>query len=117
MALIVKGAFAIGRDKDMARLVLSLPLVGMDTVGAGAGSYVRIDPYSDAIKLGPDSAGYRVGTCWEEGGVETVSVTDCHLMLGYLNPDNFLGGALELNVDRARQCIKDQISDKLGMSC
>jgi len=116
MALIVKGNFAIGRDKDMARLVLSLPLVGMDTVGAGAGSYVRIDPYSDAIKLGPDSAGYRVGTCWEEGGVDTVSVTDCHLMLGYLNPDNFLGGALKLNVDKARQCIKDQVADKLGMT-
>jgi N-methylhydantoinase A/oxoprolinase/acetone carboxylase beta subunit len=116
MALIVKGNFAIGRDKDMARLVLSLPLVAMDSVGAGAGSFVRIDPYSDAIKLGPDSAGYRVGTCWEEGGVDTVSVTDCHIILGYLNPDNFLGGALELNVDRARQCIKDQLADKLGMS-
>lgn len=116
MALIVKGNFAIGRDKDMARLVLSLPLVGMDTVGAGAGSFVRIDPYSNAIKLGPDSAGFRVGTCWEEGGVDTVSVTDCHLMLGYLNPDNFLGGALELNVDRARQCIQEQLADKLNMS-
>lgn len=116
MALIVKGSFAIGRDKDMARLVLSLPLVGMDTVGAGAGSFVRIDPYSNAIKLGPDSAGFRVGTCWEEGGVETVSVTDCHLMLGYLNPDNFLGGALKLNVDRARQCIQEQLADKLEMS-
>lgn len=116
MALIVKGNFAIGRDKDMARLVLSLPLVGMDTVGAGSGSYVRIDPYSGAIKLGPDSAGFKVGTCWEEGGVETVSVTDCHLILGYLNPDNFLGGALDLNVDRARQRIKEQIADKLGLS-
>ena len=116
MALITKGNFAIGRDKDMARLVLSLPLVGMDTVGAGAGSYVRIDPYSNAIKLGPDSAGYLVGTCWEEGGVDTVSVTDCHIILGYLNPENFLGGALELNVERAHQCVKDQIADKLGMS-
>ncbi len=116
MALIVKGNFAIGRDKDMARLVLSLPMVGMDTVGAGAGSFVRIDPYSNAIKLGPDSAGYRVGTCWEEGGVDTVSVTDCHIILGYLNPDNFLGGALTLNVERAHQCVKEQLADKLGLS-
>ncbi|MFA7668981.1 MAG: hydantoinase/oxoprolinase family protein [Burkholderiaceae bacterium] len=116
MALITKGNFTITSDPDMARLVLSLPLVAMDSVGAGAGSFVRLDPYSGAIKLGPDSAGYRVGTCWPESGYDTVSVSDCHLVLGYLNPDNFLGGALKLDVERARQHIKDQIADPLGLT-
>jgi acetone carboxylase, beta subunit len=116
MALITKGNFAIASDPDMARLVLSLPLVTMDSVGAGAGSFVRLDPYSGAIKLGPDSAGYRVGTCWPESGLDTVSVSDCHVVLGYLNPNNFLGGAIKLDVDRARQHIKAQIADPLGLS-
>lgn len=116
MALIVKSKFAMHQDGDMARLVLSLPLVAMDTIGAGAGSLVRIDPYSNSIKLGPDSAGYRVGTCWPDGGIDTVSVTDCHIILGYLNPDNFLGGILELDVPRARQCVQDQIATPLGLS-
>lgn len=116
MALITKGNFAIASDPDMARLVLSLPLVTMDSVGAGAGSFVRLDPYSGAIKLGPDSAGYRVGTCWPESGLDTVSVSDCHVVLGYLNPDNFLGGAIKLDVERARQHIKAQIADPLGLS-
>ncbi|MDF3833470.1 hydantoinase/oxoprolinase family protein [Cupriavidus basilensis] len=116
MALITKGNFAIAADPDMARLVLSLPLVTMDSVGAGAGSFVRLDPYSGAIKLGPDSAGYRVGTCWPESGLDTVSVSDCHVVLGYLNPDNFLGGAIKLDVERARQHIKAQIADPLGLS-
>ena len=116
MALITKGNFAIVADPDMARLVLSLPLVAMDSVGAGAGSFVRLDPYSGAIKLGPDSAGYRVGTCWPESGLDTVSVSDCHVVLGYLNPDNFLGGAIKLDVERARQYIKAQIADPLGLS-
>ncbi|KAB0584944.1 hydantoinase/oxoprolinase family protein [Ideonella dechloratans] len=116
MALITKGSFAIASDPDMARLVLSLPLVTMDSVGAGAGSFVRLDPYSGAIKLGPDSAGYRVGTCWPESGLDTVSVSDCHVVLGYLNPDNFLGGAIQLDVERARQHIKAQIADPLGLS-
>ena len=98
VALITKGNFAIKSDPDMARLVLSLPLVAMDSVGAGAGSFVRLDPYSKSIKLGPDSAGYRVGTCWPESGLDTVSVSDCHVVLGYLNPNNFLGGA-----DKARR--------------
>lgn len=116
MALIVKGQTAIQQDGDMARLVLSLPLVAMDSIGAGAGSFVRIDPYSNSIKLGPDSAGYRVGTCWPEGGIDTVSVTDCHIILGYLNPENFLGGILKLDVPRARQCVQDQIATPLGLS-
>lgn len=116
MALITKGNFSIIADPDMARLVLSLPLVAMDTVGAGAGSYVRIDPYSGSIKLGPDSAGYRVGTCWPESGIDTVAVSDCHVVLGYLNPDNFLGGLITLDVERARQHIKKQLADPLGMS-
>lgn len=116
MALIVKGNFTIASDPDMARLVLSLPLVAMDSVGAGAGSFVRIDPHSGSIKLGPDSAGYRVGTCWPESGLDTVSVTDCHVVLGYLNPDNFLGGLITLDVERARQHIKTQLADPLGLS-
>jgi acetone carboxylase beta subunit len=116
MALITKGNFAIASDPDMARLVLSLPLVAMDSVGAGAGSFVRLDPYSGSIKLGPDSAGYRVGTCWPESGLDTVSVSDCHVVLGYLNPLNFLGGAIKLDVERARQHIKTQIADPLGLS-
>ncbi|WKN23998.1 hydantoinase/oxoprolinase family protein [Azotobacter vinelandii] len=116
MALITKGNFAIASDPDMARLVLSLPLVAMDSVGAGAGSFVRLDPYSGSIKLGPDSAGYRVGTCWPESGLDTVSVSDCHVVLGYLNPENFLGGAIKLDVERARQHIKAQIADPLGLS-
>lgn len=116
MALITKGNFSIISDPDMARLVLSLPLVAMDSVGAGAGSFVRIDPYSGGIKLGPDSAGYRVGTCWADSGIDTVSVSDCHVVLGYLNPENFLGGAIKLDVERARQHIKAQLADPLGLS-
>lgn len=116
MALIVKGNFSIAQDPDMARLVLSLPLVAMDSVGAGAGSFVRLDPHSKAIKLGPDSAGYRVGTCWADSGLDTVSVSDCHVILGYLNPDNFLGGMIKLDVERARKHIKEQIADPLGLS-
>lgn len=116
MAIITKGNFAIQSDPDMARLVLSLPLVAMDSVGAGAGSFIRIDPYSKAIKLGPDSAGYRVGMCWADSGLDTVSVSDCHVVLGYLNPDNFLGGAIKLDVERARHHLKVQIADPLGLS-
>lgn len=116
VALITQGELTIKNDPDMARLVLSLPLVAMDSVGAGAGSFIRLDPYTKAIKLGPDSAGYRVGVCWKESGIETVTISDCHMVLGYLNPDNFLGGAVKLERQRSVDAIKAQIADPLGLT-
>ncbi|VTZ51639.1 Acetone carboxylase beta subunit [Methylocella tundrae] len=116
VALITQGELTIKNDPDMARLVLSLPLVAMDSVGAGAGSFIRLDPYTKAIKLGPDSAGYRVGVCWKESGIETVTISDCHMVLGYLNPDNFLGGAVKLDRQRSVDAIKAQIADPLGLT-
>ncbi|ARC88439.1 hydantoinase/oxoprolinase family protein [Rhodovulum sp. MB263] len=116
VALITQSELTIRNDPDMARLVLSLPLVAMDSVGAGAGSFVRLDPYTKAIKLGPDSAGYRVGVCWAESGIDTVSISDCHVVLGYLNPDNFLGGQVKLDRQRAWDAVKVQLADPLGLS-
>lgn len=116
VALITQGELSIRNDPDMARLVLSLPLVAMDSVGSGAGSYIRLDPYTKAIKLGPDSAGYRVGVCWAESGVETVTISDCHVILGYLNPDNFLGGQVKLDRERAWNAMKEQVADPLGLT-
>jgi acetone carboxylase beta subunit len=54
--------------------------------------------------------------CWAESGLDTVSVSDCHVVLGYLNPENFLGGAIKLDVERARKYLKQQIADPLGLS-
>lgn len=116
VALITQNELTIRNDPDMARLVLSLPLVAMDSVGAGAGSFIRLDPYTKAIKLGPDSAGYRVGVCWKESGIETVTISDCHVILGYLNPDNFLGGQIKLDRERAWNAMKEQVADPLGLS-
>ncbi len=116
VALITQNELTIRNDPDMARLVLSLPLVAMDSVGAGAGSFIRLDPYTKAIKLGPDSAGYRVGVCWKDSGIKTVTISDCHVILGYLNPNNFLGGTIKLDRDRAVKAMKEQIADPLGLS-
>ncbi|MGJ7922387.1 hydantoinase/oxoprolinase family protein [Neobacillus sp. LXY-4] len=116
MALITQGDLSINSSPDMARLVLSLPLVAMDTVGAGAGSYVRIDPNFKSLTLGPDSAGSKVGVCYPEGGVTTVTVSDCHVVLGLINPDNFLGGEVKLDPERAYEAVKTQIAEPLGLS-
>ena len=116
IGLITQGDLDIETSPDMARLVLSLPLVSMDTTGAGTGSYVRIDPNYGNLTLGPDSAGALVGVCNPESGIETVTVSDCHVVLGLINPDNFIGGAIQLSKERAYKAVKEQIADPLGMS-
>ncbi|WP_084786729.1 hydantoinase/oxoprolinase family protein [Bacillus tuaregi] len=116
IGLITQGELAINASPDMARLVLSLPLVSMDTTGAGTGSFVRIDPNYGNITLGPDSAGSRVGVCNPEGGLDTVTVSDCHVVLGLINPDNFIGGVIKLSKAKAYEAVKKQIADPLGLS-
>jgi len=76
---------------------------------------VRVNPNSNRPELGPDSAGSRIGVCWPEGGTDTVSVTDLNLVLGRLNPDYFLGGEVDLDVELARDAIERQIARPLGL--
>src|SRR5699024_10650384 len=116
IGLITQGDLDIETSPDMARLVLSLPLVSMDTTGAGTGSYVRIDPNYGNLTLGPDSAGSLVGVCNPESGIETVTVSDCHVVLGLISPDNFIVGAIQLSREKAYNAVKEQIADPLGLS-
>ncbi|HEY5143266.1 MAG TPA: hydantoinase/oxoprolinase family protein [Solirubrobacteraceae bacterium] len=116
IALITDGTHEVTPTPDIARFVLNTPLVRIDSIGAGTGSFVRLNPNSNRPELGPDSAGARVGVCWPEGGLETISVTDLNLVLGRLNPDYFLGGDLELDVERAEHAVATQLAGPLGLS-
>ncbi len=115
IALITDERFEITQTPDIARFVLNIPLVRIDSIGAGTGSFVRVNPNSNRPELGPDSAGSRIGVCWPEGGLETVSVTDLNLVLGRLNPDYFLGGEVELDMELARDAVQRQIAGPLGL--
>jgi N-methylhydantoinase A/acetone carboxylase beta subunit len=114
VGLITEGHYPTRWDQSLAQFMVNIPMTAMDTIGSGTGSYVRVDRASNRLEVGPDSAGYMVGVCNEESGLETPTVTDCTAMLGYLNPDYFLGGNIELNVDKAEEYIEDQIADPLG---
>ncbi|HWE11811.1 MAG TPA: hydantoinase/oxoprolinase family protein [Solirubrobacteraceae bacterium] len=115
MALLVNKRYDVTSTPNVARFMLGMPLVQMDSVGAGCGSFVRIDPSSRRPEVGPDSAGAAIGTAWPQGGVGTVSITDLNLVLGRLNPDYFLGGQVTLDLERARAEVRRQIADPLGL--
>ena len=115
IALLTGKRFEVTTTPDMAKFLLNMPLVQIDSVGAGCGSYVRIDPNARRPEIGPDSAGAMIGTAWPEGGVDTVSITDLNLVLGRLNPDYFLGGQVQLDIERARHEVRRQVADPLGL--
>jgi acetone carboxylase, beta subunit len=115
IALLTGKRYEVTTTPDIAKFLLNMPLVQIDSVGAGCGSFVRIDPNARRPEIGPDSAGAMIGTAWPEGGVSTVSITDLNLVLGRLNPEYFLGGQVQLDVERARHEVRRQIAEPLRM--
>ena len=103
------------RLKKGSGLPIKLPVIEMIEIGAGGGSIARIDPMG-LLKVGPDSAGAEPGpACYGLGGTEP-TVTDVDLVLGYLDPDYFLGGRLKIDLEAARRAIRERIADPLGLS-
>ena len=98
----------------ISRWRLSVPTIDITAIGAGGGSIARVD--AGVLKVGPLSAQAVPGpACYGRGGTEP-TVTDADLVLGYINPDNFLGGRMKLHVELARDAIRTRIADPLGLS-
>ena len=93
----------------------ALPSVDVSSAGAGGGTIAYIDPIG-RLHVGPKSAGAFPGpACYGQGGEEP-TVTDADIILGYLDPNYFLGGEVKLSKDLAEKAIKEKIADPLGLS-
>ncbi len=98
-----------------AGYTLKVPAIDLAEVGAGGGSHVWLDP-AGALQVGPQSAGASPGpVCYDAGG-EVSTVTDANVVLGYLNPDYLVGGALRINSEKSRKIFAERIAKPLGMS-
>lgn len=113
-ALITEGHYPTRWDQALGQFMINIPMPAMDTIGSGTGSYVNIDTKSGRIDVGPRSAGSKIGVCNRDSDVETPTITDCTVILGYVNPDFFLGGDIELDVDHAREVIDEELATPLG---
>lgn len=97
---LLDGAPSITNEASVAGLPVAVPILDIHTVGAGGGSIARFDR-AGALRVGPESAGADPGpVCYGRG--ERPTVTDAHLMLGRIPPDNFLGGEFRLDESRTR---------------
>lgn len=89
--------------------------IDVDSIGAGGGSIASVNATGE-LQVGPRSAGSTPGpVCYGRGGTEPTA-TDADLVLGVLDPDNFLGGRMKLDIDAARRAIDERIAKPLGMS-
>ncbi len=91
-----------------------LPKVDVQTLGTGGGSKVWIDAATKTLRVGPDSAGADPGpVCYGRGGT-VPTTTDADLVLGYLDPENFAGGSMQLDRAAAAAALQG-LADELGM--
>jgi len=114
VCLISDGAAETTSQRKLADFPVRLPMVAVESIGAGGGSLARVDEVG-ALKVGPQSAGAVPGpACYGQGGT-LATVTDANLVLGYLNPARLYGGTIRIRPDLARSAV-ETIGRRLGLS-
>ncbi|NHC43280.1 hydantoinase/oxoprolinase family protein [Bacillus sp. MM2020_1] len=114
-SIIENGEVNIRKEGEINRNLISLPMVSIHTIGSGGGSIAWIDS-GGLLQVGPQSAGASPGpACYVRGGI-LPTCSDANLLLGYLNPDFFLGGGMSLDRELATKAIQKNIADPLNMS-
>lgn len=105
----------VQRFKKGSGLPIQVPVVDLMEIGAGGGSIARMSKMG-LLQVGPESAGADPGpACYARGG-ENPTVTDADLVLGYLDPDYFLGGSMPLDKDASRRALEEKVAKPLGTS-
>ncbi len=111
IGVIANGQIPVEPEPAFAGHKLNLPMVTIDSVGAGTGTVVHVDKLLKRITLGPESAGALVGTCYQ---YPDITIGDIDLALGYINPDYFLGGSVKLNREAALRALDERLAKPLG---
>lgn len=107
-------AARVRRFKRGSGLPVRIPVIDLIEIGAGGGSIARVNELG-LLTVGPDSASSQPGpACYGRGG-QLPTVTDADLVLGYLDAHYFLGGAMPLHTDLAREAIRQHIAEPLGL--
>ena len=113
IALVQDGEAALGRGRTVGGERIALESLDIVTLGAGGGSIGHLGA-GGTLQVGPRSAGAVPGpVAYGQGGTEP-AVTDANLVLGYLDPDNFLGGARQLDRDGALRAF-ERLGATLGL--
>lgn len=114
VSIVERGEIALTPEGEVNRHVISLPMTAIHTIGAGGGSIGWIDD-GGLLHVGPESAGAQPGPAAYGRGGTRPTCTDADLVLGYIDPDYFLGGRMRLRGELAREAIEREIAGPLGL--
>ena len=112
---ITAGILPINREPPFQQMYVNVPMLDIRSIGAGTGTYIRLDPDTNRLKLGPDSAGGTPGPVFQDAGNETPTIGDCDLILGIINEDYYLGGRIKVHKDKALTIFEEKVAEPLGL--
>jgi N-methylhydantoinase A len=115
VGLIHEGQPLSTSQSTINQYTFSVPHLDIESIGSGGGSLIWADEHSRTLKVGPESAGSNPGpVCYGRGG-HRPTVTDANLVLGYYDPDYFLGGKMTLDRQAAHAAL-ERVGHELGMN-
>jgi N-methylhydantoinase A len=115
VSMVTGGAPTLTRELRVHEMPVGVAAVDVHSVGAGGGSIAWIDK-GGALQVGPQSAGAEPGpACYDQGGSDP-TCTDANVVLGYINPDYFLGGRREIKPELSERAIEEHVAKPLGLS-
>lgn len=116
VSLIVEGEMMLSSSPVFSQYTILTPVIDIVSLGAGGGSIARVEAKTGLLKVGPQSAGGIPGpVCYDQGGTAP-TFTDANVVLGRIDPMNFLGGRMKLNAEKARRAIEEHIAGPMGVS-
>lgn len=116
VGIIQNGELEYAREPLIDRFHYAVPKIDVVSIGSGGGSLISLEEGTQIPVVGPKSAGARPGpVCYGLGGEEP-TLTDVLLLLGYIDPEQFLRGSMQLDVDKTRQVFEDKIASPMGLS-
>jgi N-methylhydantoinase A len=116
VSIIRDGQPTFANQPIVGRHFVFVPMLDVRSIGSGGGSIARVEAGSGRLEVGPGSAGADPGpACYARGG-ELPTLTDADVVLGRIDPEYFLGGAMRLDRERAMEAVEQHVAKPLRMS-
>ena len=114
VGIIHEGQPSFSFMANVAQYEYFIPKVDIQAIGSGGGSLAVVDQLTKTLRVGPESAGANPGPACYGKGNTTPTVTDADLVLGYIDPNNFLGGKIVLDKEKSVAAVQ-AVADQLGL--
>jgi acetone carboxylase, beta subunit len=111
VGLIAGGILPVNKEPEFSGHRLRMPMIAIDSIGAGCSHVVHVEPLTKRITIGPDSVRDALGTMYTSN---EITIGDIDMVLRFLDPNYYLGGTIKINRDRAEEELTKRVAKPLG---